>query len=35
MRNYDLKATLYLVEDILKRNHASYLSHRKKRSTQI
>ena len=31
LRNYDLKATLHLAEDILKRNHASYLSHRRKR----
>jgi len=31
LRNYDLKATLLLAEDIVTRNHASYLSHRKKR----
>lgn len=34
LKNYDLKATLHLAEDILNRNHASYLSHRKRRNAQ-
>jgi hypothetical protein len=31
MRKYDLEATLHLAEEILRRNHASYLSHGKKK----
>jgi len=35
LRNYDLKATLHLAEDTVKRNYASYLSHRKKHYSKV
>ncbi len=34
LRDYDLGATLELAENILKRNHASYISHRERRRIQ-